>query len=425
MRFNINKHEKIYRYKLSNGLNFILIPKQEYNKVYATMSVNFGSLDNTFIPKGKKNFKRFPLGIAHFIEHKIFEMKDHKDASIIFSKQGANSNAFTSYSITTYLFSSTNNVLDNLDLLLEFTNSNDYSEETINNEKKIIEQELLMYLDDPELKIQNTLISNLFFKNDILYDIGGTVDSIKEINKKLMDECFNTFYNPSNMVLIVVGNFDVTKVKYLVKKFYKNKDEKPFDIKRKYFYEDSKIVRKKSKIYLDIPQPKFTIGIKIPYEELEPLERYKKELLINIYLNYLFGDTSNYYNELLNEDLINDSFSYYLVNEDSASYIAIESFSNNINKAIKKIKEILLEDHKIDKKEFTIIKNDLIGKFILSLNSLEAIASNYSRFFFKNLDFFQVPKIIYNLKYEDLENIKKYFNEDSLSIVEAFRKEDK
>lgn len=254
--------ETLYYEKLPNGLEVYILPKQGFNKTFATFTTKYGSMDNTFVPLGKEEMIRVPDGIAHFLEHKLFEKEDH-DAFQLFSKQGASANAFTSFTRTAYLFSCTSNVETNLNTLLNFVQEPYFSEQTVEKEKGIIGQEIQMYQDNPDWRLYFGLIDSLFVKHPIKIDIAGTIESISNITKDLLYECYETFYHPSNMLMFVVGAIDPEKTMDLVrenqaKKDYKNQPE----IVRSFEEEPEEVNERKMVISMPVQTPKCLVGVK-------------------------------------------------------------------------------------------------------------------------------------------------------------------
>src|SRR5690606_13607321 len=196
--------EQLYYEKLDNGLDVYLLPKTGFYKTYATFTTKYGSIDNHFVPLGKEEYVKVPDGIAHFLEHKLFEKEDG-DVFQKFSRQGASANAFTSFTRTAYLFSSTSHVEKNLETLLDFVQEPYFTDQTVEKEKGIIAQEIRMYDDNPDWRLYFGMIKNLYEKHPVRIDIAGTVESISAITKDMLYTCYNTFYHPSNMVLFIVG----------------------------------------------------------------------------------------------------------------------------------------------------------------------------------------------------------------------------
>src|SRR5574342_142644 len=226
--------EELYHEKMSNGLNVYILPKKGFNKTYATFTTKYGSVDNTFIPLGKEEYVKVPDGIVHFLEHKLFEKEDG-DVFQQFSRQGASANAFTSFTRTAYLFSSTSDVEKNLETLVDFVQDPYFSEKTVEKEKGIIGQEITMYDDNADWRLYFGLIQNMYQNHPVKIDIAGTIESIAHITKDWLYECYNTFYHPRNMLLFIVGPVDPATIMGMIKgnqskKEYKNKPE----IKRKF-----------------------------------------------------------------------------------------------------------------------------------------------------------------------------------------------
>lgn len=196
--------ETLFHEKMANGLDVYVLPKQGFNKTYAVFTTKYGSIDNQFVPLNKEEMVHVPDGIAHFLEHKLFEKADG-DVFQDFSKQGASANAFTSFTRTAYLFSSTSNVEKNLETLVDFVQDPYFTEKSVEKEKGIIGQEINMYDDNPDWRLFFGLIENMYKDHPVKIDIAGTVESISHITKDLLYECYETFYHPSNMLLFIVG----------------------------------------------------------------------------------------------------------------------------------------------------------------------------------------------------------------------------
>lgn len=200
-----------------------MLPKPGFNKSFATFTTKYGSIDNHFIPIGQDEMKLVPDGIAHFLEHKMFEKEDY-DVFEKFSAHSASSNAFTSFTRTCYLFSCTSDLKENLTTLIDFVQSPYFTEQTVEKEKGIIAQEIKMYDDNPDFRAYYEIIGNMFKTHPVRIDIAGTVESIQPITAELLYECYHTFYHPSNMLLFVIGDFDVEEMMALVRENQAKKD---------------------------------------------------------------------------------------------------------------------------------------------------------------------------------------------------------
>ncbi|WP_145614081.1 EF-P 5-aminopentanol modification-associated protein YfmH, partial [Bacillus licheniformis] len=216
--------ETLYYEKMPGGLDVYVLPKEGFNKTYAVFTTKYGSIDNQFVPLGKDEMVRVPDGIAHFLEHKLFEKEDG-DVFQQFSRQGASANAFTSFTRTAYLFSSTSNVEENLETLVDFVQDPYFTEKTVEKEKGIIGQEINMYDDNPDWRLFFGLIENMYQEHPVRIDIAGTIESISHITKDLLYECYETFYHPSNMLLFVVGPVDPEAI---IRQVRENQQKKPY-----------------------------------------------------------------------------------------------------------------------------------------------------------------------------------------------------
>ena len=194
--------------KLENGLEVYMIPKKNCNNTYVTYSTKYGSRDYEFVPLGNKKKKKVPLGVAHFLEHKMFEQEDGTDPFAFFSERGADANANTNYTKTTYLFSGTQFLEENLRYLLEYVEAPFFTDDNVEKEKGIIEQEIMMYEDNPYNKAYEGLLYNIFIEDAIKYPIIGTIESVRSITKQDLYECYHTFYHPSNMFVVITGKVD-------------------------------------------------------------------------------------------------------------------------------------------------------------------------------------------------------------------------
>ena len=290
----------LYTEELDNGLRVFIVPKTDVNGIYATLSTKFGSVYKEFVPLNEKKMVSVPLGVAHFLEHKMFEQKNNIDPFTFYSERGSDANANTSNYKTTYLFSGPNFFDENINYLLDYVQDPYFTDENVEKEKGIIEQEIKMYEDDPYFKMYDGIIYNTFIKHPIKYPIAGTVEDVRKITKEDLYTCYNTFYHPSNMFLVITGNVDPKEAMEVIKI---NQEKKKFDSKKeieiKTYNEPDKVEKENEEITMDVEIPKVGIGYKINCS--------KMKLSINdikIYLNILFdlkiGPTS-----LLNEKLKN------------------------------------------------------------------------------------------------------------------------
>ena len=417
--------EKYYQEVLENGLTVYLMPKNEFYKTYAIFSTKYGSRDTEFIPIGESDYIKTPEGIAHFLEHKLFEQPDGSDASNKFAELGADVNAFTTNSQTAYLFSTTSDVDSCVELLLDFVQSPCFNSAGINKERGIIEQELLMYLDQPQNIQYYGILKALYKENNIRNEIGGTVDSIKKIDEDLLYTCYNTFYHPSNMVLTIIGRFDENKMIDLIKANQSKKTfEKPFEIKRKYVLEDEVVNEKHSYIDMNVGMPKTTVGVKFPYKKLSFKESLKRFVSIEILIDLYFDESTSYYEELITEGYINNSFEYSLYYDETYGHLLLNVDTFDPEKFINKIKSIFdnIKNNPISEIDFNRLKKLYQARAIKRFNSLEYIANSIVESHMDGHNIFDYMDVLNDINIEDVSKMKHLFNEESISTFIIFPK---
>lgn len=411
--------------KLSNGLDVYILPKPGFNKTYATFTTKYGSIDNVFVPMEKKEYMHVPDGIAHFLEHKLFEKEDH-DAFQLFSKQGASSNAFTSFTRTAYLFSCTSNVDTNLSTLLDFVQSPYFTEKTVEKEKGIIGQEIQMYQDNPDWRLYFGLIESMYEKHPVKIDIAGTIQSISAITKDLLYECYNTFYHPSNMLLFIVGPVDPGKMMDLIRENQTKKDySKQPEIKRSFEEEQDEVATKKLVIPMSVQTPKCLVGIKGKRPKYTGREKLKYELMISLLLDCLFGKSSSNYEQLYHDELIDDTFSYDYTEETSFGFAMIGGDTKEPDELAKRITTILLQtnDSTLSEEVVARAKKKKIGGFLRSLNSPEYIANQFTRYSFNGSNLFDVLSILEEITVQDIWNAaNECIDEKRISICQIVSK---
>lgn len=409
MQMNKTEYEQInetlYHEVLPNGLTVYLLPKNDYHKTYGLFSTNYGSIDNEFIPYGEKEKVKVPDGIAHFLEHKLFEKEDG-DVFQLFGQQGASANAFTSFTKTSYLFSTTDQVEKNLTTLIDFVQAPYFTEETVNKEKGIIGQEIQMYEDDPNWRMFFGILNNLYPAHPLHIDIAGTVESIDKITAQDLYTCYRTFYQPSNMVLFVVGKMEPEKLMKLIRE---NQEAKNFPPKQeivRYFPENTKEIIKQSALEAAITRDKFVLGIKgldtLPQEGTELL-RYKTA--INLLFQMILGNTSRNYLAMYNQGIIDDSFGFEFSLDREFHFADFSGDMDEPEKAAKKVKEIILgfaDDPEVSEMNLDLLKKKMLGQYFQSLNSIEYIANQFTQSLFGDRTLFDLPEIIDSIQMKDV-----------------------
>lgn len=402
--------ETLYYEKQKNGLDVYILPKKGFNKTFATFTTKYGSVDNWFIPLGQDEYKKVPDGIAHFLEHKLFEKEDG-DVFQVFSKQGASSNAFTSFTRTAYLFSSTSSFKKNLTTLINFVQEPYFTEATVEKEKGIIGQEITMYQDNADWRLYFGTIGNMYHNHPVKIDIAGTIESIDKITKDLLYECYETFYHPSNMLLFIVGPVDPNEIMGLIRENQQSKDyTNASEIKRKNEVEPDTVAEKKKVLEMNVATPKVLVGIKAKNLSATGNELLKNELTINLLLDILFGKSSEMYEKLYAEGLIDQTFSYDYTQEKDFGFSMIGGDSSDPDRLAEEISNYLLTSRSelpISEDILSRTKKKKIGSFLRSLNSPEYIANSFTRYAFHDSSLFEIVPVLESITLQDVQEAAK------------------
>ncbi len=405
---NKNIKEKCYMEKLENGLQVIIIPKKEIQKKYIIWATKFGSIDNTFIDSTTGEKVVIPDGVAHFLEHKMFEQKNGVDSLYVLMALGLDANAYTTNDHTAYLFECTDHFYEGLDELMDYVQNPYFTDQNVEKEKGIIGQEIGMYDDDPGWQLYINAMDCLYEKNPIKVDTAGTVETISGINPEMLYKCYNTFYHPSNMVLTVVGDFEPEAILAEIKKRLKDNEARG-EITRIYPEEKLEINKKYVEKEMEVSLPLFMIGfkdnIKDKYNEV-----VKRHIAIEIILNMLIGKSSNLYNELYKEGylLSQPDLEYEFGNE--YSHVLIGGQSKDPQKVYEKIAEKIQEmkNNDINVQEFNRIKKKIYGDYAVEYNNVADIGRMFTSDYIKGINSFE-----YMDKFEeiDAEYAKQVLNE--------------
>ncbi|EKN65673.1 peptidase, M16 family protein [Neobacillus bataviensis LMG 21833] len=418
--------EELFHEKMTNGLNVYILPKKGFNKTFATFTTKYGSVDNTFVPLGKDEYEKVPDGIAHFLEHKLFEKEDG-DVFQQFSRQGASANAFTSFTRTAYLFSSTSDVEKNLETLIDFVQEPYFSEKTVEKEKGIIGQEITMYDDNPDWRLYFGLIQNLYQNHPVKIDIAGTIESISHITKDWLYECYNTFYHPSNMLLFIVGPVDPEKIMTQVRDNQAKKDYKDMpEIKRKFAEEPAKAAEKRQVLEMNVQTSKSLIGIKALHVDQTGEVLLKNELTMNVLLDLLFGKSSENYNRLYSEGLIDETFSYDYTQEQGFGFAMVGGDTGEPDKLADELEKMLLEAKKgsmFSEQQLERAKKKKIGAFLRAVNSPEYIANQFTRYAFNDMNLFDVVPTLEKITLNDIQTLAaEVISEERFSVCQVVPK---
>lgn len=414
--------EKIYHQELDSGLNIYFMPKKGYVQKHAIFATNYGSNNNCFIPIGEKKEIKMPPGVAHFLEHKLFE-EPKEDIFDQFSKLGADVNAYTSFDQTAYVFSAVDYFYENLELLVKFVQNPYFTDENVEKEKGIIGQEIKMYEDSANWRVYSNCLNGMYKEHPVKIDIAGTIDSIEKIDKETLYKCYNTFYNPSNMVLFIVGDLSFEKIIETVEAVDRKDLSKNMEQITTIYPDEPKKV-KESYIEASLPTsiPLFAIGIKDSNLNKEAGELVKKDFVTNILLEILFGESSQFYNDLYAKGLVDNNFDSYYTGKKDYGHSLILGQSNQPDKVydevLKHIKSA--KKKKLSKEDFQRIRNKNIGGFLMGLNSLDFICNYFVDNYFENFLFMDVLDILEDIDNEDIDKrlIEDINEEDMvLSII--------
>ncbi|WP_305140150.1 EF-P 5-aminopentanol modification-associated protein YfmH [Thomasclavelia cocleata] len=404
--------ETLYHETMDNGLEVFLLPKPGFEKTYGLFTTKFGAIDTTFVPINQDEMIKVEDGIAHFLEHKMFDMNG-SDASDEFAKLGASTNAFTSSSRTAYLFSTTTNEYPCIELLLDFVQKLEITPDSVEKEKGIIGQEIKMYDDDPDWRVYFGSIQNLYCNHPVAVDIAGTVETVNNTTKEMLELCYNTFYHPSNMMLFVVGNIEADKAISVIKENQAKKDFKAAkEIVCQKNIEPCNIKTKEEILTMDVEMNKIIVSIKINEILNDPKQKIRRELAINLLFDLLFSKSAKLYNEWLNKGIINDSFSANFTQERDYAFIQIgcdcddyQTLKDHLFDLIEKFNDI-----EITKDDFERIKKKNIGLFINLFNGPESIANLFSRYYFEGTNALNLVDEIAKITLDDIYEMFKYFD---------------
>ena len=383
---NLQVKEKLYIEKLENGLTIMIIPKTGIRKKYVMWATHYGSIDNKFVIPGEEKVTEVPDGIAHFLEHKMFEQENGTNSLDVLTALGVNANAYTTTNYTTYLFEATDNFYKALDELMDYVQHPYFTDENVEKEKGIIAQEINMYNDYPDWEVYMNALKCMYKNNPIIIDIAGTVESIQKIDKDILYKCYNTFYNPSNMLMCFCGDFNPED---LIKEVKNRLVEKKPQGERKRIYQEepANIVEKRKEQTMEVSMPLFVVGIK---DKLEKENIVKKHIAIEILLNMLIGKSSDLYKDLYQEELlISEPFLEYEFGEDYA-HVAISGASKNPDKILEKLLEQInkMKKEGIKEEDFNRIRNMLYGNAVKEFNSVSDIARMFVTDYFKGINSF-------------------------------------
>lgn len=423
---NSKVKEKIYIEKLDNGLTVMIIPKPGVQKKYMIWGTNYGSNDNEFIVPGEEEKTKVPNGVAHFLEHKMFEQENGTNSLDVLTALGTEANAYTTNDHTAYLFECTDNFYEAMDELMDYVQHPYFTDENVEKEKGIIGQEIMMYDDYPEWRVYLNAMEAMYHNNPIKIDIVGTIETISKIDKEILYKCYETFYNPSNMAMVICGDFEPGKLIEEVKKRLIDKKSNG-KIERIFQEEPEEIVKEKIEQKLEVSQALYTIGIKDKIDNVENSNKtdiVKKHIAIEILLNIIMGRSSKLYKELYNEGLIYSGASLDYEFSKTYAHILISGQSTEPEKLYEKFKVRVKEliENGIDENDFERNKKMIYGGYVKEYNDVTDIARMFLADYFKGINSFDYIEEINSINVEYLNQVlKDVFKENKmvLSIVKS------
>ena len=380
--------EKLYIEKLDNGLTIMVIPKSNTQKKYIIFGTKYGSVDNKFIVPGEENVTEVPNGIAHFLEHKMFEQENGTNSLDTLTSLGVSANAYTTNDHTAYLFESTSNFYEALDEFMDYIQHPYFTDENVKKEQGIIGQEIAMYDDYPEWKVYLNSMKAMYSINPVNIDITGTKESISKITKEILYKCYNTYYHPSNIAIVICRDFEPKEIIEQIQKRLVKKEEHE-EIKRIYEKEPENIVQKEIEEKMEVSMPMFVIGYKDKKEENENI--VKKHIAIEIILNILIGKSSTLYKELYKEGLLISEPTLEYEFSNTYAHVIITGNSINPKEVLKRLRKRIQEkiEQGIEQEEFERIKKTIYGDYVKEYNEIGDIARMFLADFFKGINSFE------------------------------------
>lgn len=417
--FNSKVKETLYVEKLKNGLTVMIIPKKGIQKKYIIWGTHYGSNDNKFVVPGENEPIEVPKGVAHFLEHKMFEQENGKNSLDVLTSIGVNANAYTTNDHTAYLYECTDNFYEALDEFMDYVQHPYFTDQNVEKEKGIIGQEIKMYDDYPEWRVYLNALEAMYYKNPVKLDITGNVETISHIDKDVLYKCYNTFYNPANMTMVVCGDFEPEKLLEEIKKRLIKKENQG-EIKRIYAKEERGINQKEKEVSMELSNPLFLIAYK---DNVENKENFvKRHIAIEILLNMIIGKSSELYKRLYEENILLNEPSFDYEFSDEYAHITISGQSRNPRKIYEELtKQVKLYiENGLDNEHFTRIKKKIYGDYAIEYNSVADIARMFLADKMKGINSFDYIEEFNTVTKEYTESIlKEVFIEKNeiLSII--------
>lgn len=400
--------------KHPSGLDIYICEMNGFSTTEALFGTKYGSINTMFKTKEDKEYTVVPEGIAHFLEHKLFENEDC-DAFALYAKTGANANAYTSFDRTCYLYSCSDNYLESLKILLGFVQNPYFTQETVDKEQGIIGQEIKMCNDNPGWKVLFNMLQGLYHKHPVRIDIAGTIESIAQIDADLLYKCYNTFYNLHNMVLVLAGNVNTDDVLAVADELLKPCDN--MELETVFPYEPYEIVQREVHEHLPVGSPIFNIGIKC--RPLSGFDRLKANMESYLAGSVISDPSAPFCKKLMDEGLINSTFGFEVFDGDGFFTLIFSGESSDpkhvLSELIDEIERVKTQG--LDRQLFDNIKKSTYGSAIMESNNAEAVAGNLISAFMSGVGPYDSIKVLSEVTYEDAQKcVNEHFDTDNLTI---------
>lgn len=408
--------QDVYVETLKNNLNVIMVPYTNKKNYFITYATRYGSNINAFVPVGSKKGITVPNGIAHFLEHKMFEQADGVDPFTFFAESGTGANASTSYTSTQYICYGTKEFSKNLDFLLKFVNEPYFTDENVLKEKGIIKEEIKMYDDIPESVLENKLKENLYHIDPHRIDIAGACSDIDKITKEDLYLCYNTFYNPNNMFIIIAGNFNKEEALDIIKNRLDKKENRLSKITVKDYKEPKSVYKKEEELSVNIKVPKIGLGYKFSKEDLKLDDELELDLYLSMLTSLLFGSASLFRERVRKENLMTN---FYYEWDDIKKYKSLLLYAETENPDLlvaeieKELSNIIITQEDFERMKKVWISNEvkMIDYVETTVNNLYDDMIRYKKVIdnkvelIRNLDFNKLSKLLGQMKYNNRSKV--------------------
>lgn len=410
-------NEETYKTTLENGLEVYICKKAGYQKKIGMFGTKYGSLHNDFIDITTGKRTHVPDGVAHYLEHKLFE-QEGANALDLFAKEGISSNAYTSFDHTVYFFETIDKFEKGLGMLIKLVKTPYFTDENVEKERGIIGQEISMYDDDPSFRVYFEALRNMYHVNPVNIDIAGTIESISNITKEVLYTCYNTFYNLSNMFIVIIGDVDLEDTLRLIKDNLSLYDSQTIrgDIVKFEEKEPKNIVKPYHELDMKLSMPQINIGFKLDVKKKN--EMVKTDILCQIISEMYFSRTSDFYEKMYNEGLITDDMALFFEGTKEFSHVLIMAESNLFSKAINKICDYAtnLKNEIIDSELLETAKKKLLGEFIIKSEDPNNCYRRIIDSILNGNDLYYNIEILKEATTEDIKGVLNYFSKENMIV---------